>query len=167
MSCFVMKTESLASIAAFTADALNQIEMGNGNTYGPLPSYDLPRVFRNLGAYNITFHMFDSKAMFRLLYALNVSAWNGRYDETESIIAPKLDPDNYRIHKCFDYLGAGKYRVQGWEAQIAGMIDCWLCQTCEDATRDNPLRDAMEELNKSIAVFIVHNQLSYTWGRPV
>jgi len=167
MSCFVMNPESLATIAGFTADLLDQAKYHN-NTFGISPPCDLTQRFTELGAYNKRDGVFSAGAIYVMLYKLNFEAfhncYNGRHDEDYPAAAPNLKIHEHRIHKPFVYLERGKYQVQGWEPTMAGLIDTWLYQTCERGTKDSPLRNAMQQLNSRIYAFIVQNHPSYAWG---
>lgn len=51
--------------------------------------------------------------------------------------------------------------------QLAKLLDFWLYQTAEDATRSDPLRLAMAEFRDNLYSFIVMNSPQYVetrWG---
>jgi len=107
--------------------------------------------------------------IYRKLYAVNVRAYNGRYESHEEPAdeeAPAINVKKYAIHRPAEYR-EHSFAIFPWHYQLAKLIDCWLYQTLEDATRADPLRLAMEEFRDGIYHFIVQHSPEYMdarWG---
>jgi len=160
-----MNAEHLATVAVFTADLLNQGKCHSKN-FGIQPPSSLAQCLTESGACNRG--IFSAPSIYAMLYNLNVEAfhnrYDGRYDDEVPQTPPSLKIKEYSIHKPAITLETGKYKIQGWEASIAGLVDSWLYQTHEHGTKNSPLRGAMQSLKNSIYTFIVQNQPSYVWG---
>ena len=159
MSCFVMNPESLAALANTVEMLLNCVN--SGGLYLSRSLYAALKDCRNSGGYS-------AEAIYRKLYAVNVAAYNGRYPEDicEEPEAPKLDMSKYVFHKKTRYRDHGVV-VAPWHYHLAKLLDCWLYQTAEDATGDDPFRLAMEKFADALYTFIVTHNPQYqsvTWG---
>ncbi len=112
---------------------------------------------------------FSAEAIYRRLYALNVRAYNGRYDGYQEPCdeeAPYVDISRYIIHHEPEYR-QNRFKVSQWHYQLAMLLDFWLYQTLEDATRNASLRLVMEEFRDNLYCFIVQNSPQYAaerWG---
>ena len=144
MSCFIMNPEPLAAIANAVETRLNV-----GYDYWGFEAPD--GLFRELEDCKSSCTYY-AEPISLSLYALNVRAYNGRYSSHE-------EPEDQN-------LGAGaRFAVRPWHFQLAKLLDCWLYQTAEDATRSDPLRLAMQEFRDNLYSFIVLNSPEYAAGR--
>lgn len=163
MSCFIMNPEPLAAIANAVETRLNV-----GYDYWGFEAPD--GLFRELEDCKSSCTYY-AEPIYQRLYALNVRAYNGRYsshEEPEDETAPTIDGSKYTVHHGPEYqnLGAGaRFAVRPWHFQLAKLLDCWLYQTAEDATRSDPLRLAMQEFRDNLYSFIVLNSPEYAAGR--
>ena len=158
MSCVVMNPEPLAAIANAVETRLNC----NYDFWG----FEAPdSLYRELDDCKTSCTYF-SEAIYRKLYSLNVRAYNGRYnghEEPEDEVAPTIDVNSYTVHHGPEYQKRGDgtgttFAVCQWHYQLAQLLDCWLYQTAEDATRSDPLRLAMAEFRDGLYHFIVQHQ---------
>ncbi len=169
MSCLVMKREPLAALANAVEARLNC----NYDFWGFEAPDSLYRELRD--CYKPTLR-YCAEDIYRRLYALNIRAYNGRYSSHEEPAdeeAPTIDGSKYIVHHGPEYQsrsnGTGTtFAVRQWHYQLAQLLDFWLYQTAEDATRSDPLRLAMAEFRDSLYSFIVQHSPQYTalqWGR--
>lgn len=155
MSCFVMNPEPLAAIANAVETRLNC----NYNYWGfeaPASLYDALRDCK-------TSRTYFAEEIYKKLYAVNVRAYNGRYEghaEPGGEEAPTIDMSKYILHHPPEYC-KNSFAVCLWHYQLAKLLDCWLYQTSEDATRADPLRLAMGEFRDSLYSFIVMHSPQY------
>lgn len=165
MSCVVMNPEPLAAIANAVETRLNC----NYDFWG----FEAPdSLYRELDDCKTSCTYF-SEAIYRKLYSLNVRAYNGRYnghEEPEDEVAPTIDVNSYTVHHGPEYQKRGDgtgttFAVCQWHYQLAQLLDCWLYQTAEDATRSDPLRLAMAEFRDGLYHFIVQHSPEYINGR--
>lgn len=159
MSCFVMNPEPLAAIANAVETRLNC----GYNYWGfeaPGSLYDALQDCK-------TSYTYFAEEIYKKLYAVNVRAYNGRYashEEPADEEAPTIDGSKYIIHRPPEYREHG-FAVRPWHYQLAKLLDCWLYQTLEDATHNDPLRLAMKEFRDNLYRFIVRNSPEYTAGQ--
>ncbi len=168
MSCLVMKREPLAALANAVEARLNR-----GYDFWGFEAPD--SLYHELRDCR-TVCRFSAKSIYRRLYALNIRAYNGRYEghqEPGDEEAPDVDISRYFIHHEPEYQNCGDgtgttFAVCQWHYQLAQLLDFWLYQTAEDATRSDPLRLAMAEFRDSLYSFIVQHSPQYAalqWGR--
>ena len=161
MSCFVMNPEPLAALA-------NAIEARLNCDYGYWGFEAPDSLYRELDGCRRAF-LYSAEEIYRRLYAVNVRAYNGRYaahEEPEDEEAPEIDVSKYIVHHGPKYREHG-FAVQPWHYQFAKLLDCWLYQTLEDATHNDPLRLAVKDFRNTLHSFIVANNQEYTtaqWG---
>lgn len=161
MSCKVMNLEPLAALANAVEDRLNC----DLDFWGFEAPDSLRRELKDCQSSGL----FAAEDIYRRLYALNVRAYNSRYrnqQEPGDEEAPTIDGSNYVVHHGPKYREHG-YAVCPWHYQLAQLLDCWLYQTSESATRSNPLRLAMGEFRDNLYHFIIRNNPHYfsvRWG---
>lgn len=161
MSCMIMNPESLAALANAVETRLNC----NYNYWG----FDVPdSLYREFDDCKAPYTYY-AENIYRKLYAVNVRAYNGRYNGHEEPIdeeAPPIVMSKYIVHHPPEYREHG-FAVRNWHFQLAKLLDFWLYQTAEDATRNDPLRLAMRDFQDKLYRFIVQNSPQYTeerWG---
>jgi len=156
-----MNLESLAALANAVECRLNC----NYDFWG----FDAPSsLYRELKECQIA-HLYCAEDIFRKLYMLNVKAYNGRYEGHQKSVEegiPTIDGSKYIVHHRPEYREHG-FAVRPWHYQLANLLDFWLYQTEEDATKNDPLRLAMAEFRDRLYYFIVRNSPEYfilRWG---
>lgn len=163
MSCFVMKKETLAALANAVESLLNS----GYNYWGFEAPYSLVRALNDCWVSGIYLEYY----IYLRLYTVNICAYNGRYVNREEQVdegVPDIDMSKYILHRPPKYREHG-FAVCPWHYHFAKILDCWLYQTSEDATRKDPLRRAMVELRDVLFRFIVQNSPQYVdvqWGEP-
>ena len=161
MSCMIMGYEPLAALANAVETRLNV-----GYSYWGFEAPD--SLYHELADCKRSCTYF-SEQIYKRLYALNVRAYNGRYanhEEPADEEAPAIDVNRYTVHHGPEYREHG-FAVRPWHFQLAKLLDFWLYQTAEDATRSDPLRLAMQEFSDNLYSFIIHNSPEYVavrWG---
>lgn len=157
MSAFILNPEIIAGLAAYI-DTLNYV----GFDY---LGYSIPRELHD--ALNLEKSTNNEKHIFNALYSLNVKAVNGRYPDTEPTPEFCDMPKNYpTLHHPQEWSN-GHAIIKPWHYRLLKTLQCFNYQCCEDATRNDPLFLALEELEKTIVFYIVQNQEEYTkapWG---
>ena len=155
MSAFILNPEKIAALADYI-DTLNYVGF---DYFG----YSIPQALNH--ALQLTTRTGNEKKIFNALYSLNVRAVNGRYNNNEQETIEK--PTQYPvIYHPKDY-GNGHDIIRPWHYQLLKTLQCFIYQCCEDATINDPLYKALEELEKTIAFYIVQNQDAYynaQWG---
>lgn len=162
MSCFVMNKEPLAALANAVETRLNC----DYNYWG----FEAPSsLYRELADCKTSCTYF-AEPIYRKLYSVNVRAYNGRYAgrpaEPGDEEAPDVDVSRYIVHHRPEYREHG-FAALPWHYHLAKLLDCWLYQTLEDATKNDPLRLAMAEFRDGLYHFIIQNSPEYTavqWG---
>lgn len=161
MSCLVMNPEPLAALANAVETRLNC-----GYDYWGFEAPD--SLYHELSDCKTSCTYF-SEPIYRRLYALNIRAYNGRYashEEPADEEAPDIDVNQYTVHHGPEYREHG-FAVRPWHYQLAMLLDFWIYQTSEDATRSDPQRLAMKEFRDSLYCFIIQNSPQYVdirWG---
>lgn len=161
MSCFIMECKALAAIANATASLLK-----DGFNYWGFPAE--PELYE---ACTSCLQGTDlAKSIYQKLYAINVAAYAGRYEDHQEVLmssaALDIDVSPYKIHeprKIHNYHGV----VFAWHYKLAKLIDCWLYQTAEYDTVNDPLRAGMQTFKNSLYNYIVMNNDIYEqagWG---
>lgn len=109
MSCMVMKSEPLAALANAVETRLNC-----GYDFWGFEAPDsLYRELRDCKP----LHLYYSTPIYRKLYALNVRAYNGRYEgheEPGDEEAPDIDVNEYTVHRGPEYREHG-FAVCSWQ----------------------------------------------------
>lgn len=151
MSCLMMDSKPLAALANAVEARLNY----DYNYWG----FEAPdSLFLELEdcKSSCTYH---AGPIYRRLYALNARAYDGRYKDHEGPAgreAPDVDVSRYVVHRGPEYRENG-FAVRPWHYRLARILDCWLYQTAESGTWDDPLRLAMEEFRDGLFRFVVTN----------
>ena len=164
MSCLIMNPEPLAAIANAAETLLNC----GYEYFGFDPSARMHDAFRDCR----TGGSYDAEGIYKKLWAVNAAAYNGRYalmdDELADETAPVIYVFCYKVHQRPEY-AEHHHAVRPWHYHLAKLLDFWLYQTAEDATRDDPIRAAMLDFQRSLFAFIVQRSDEYDnappWGR--
>lgn len=162
MSCMIMSKEPLAALA----NAVETLLTCGYDFFGfdaPDSLFNAARDCRNMG-------LFSADALYRRMYALNIAAYNGRYADHEQPMddeAPDVDLSKYMVHRPPEY-AEHHHAVRPWHYHLAKLLDFWLYQTSEDATRYDDFVVAMRELRDCLFQFVVQRSSEYDrygWGR--
>lgn len=156
MSAFIMNPVSIAQLAEYIS-ALNYVGY---DFFG----YSIPESLNN--ALNLT-RAADERKIFNALYALNVKAVNGRYNDNTPDTAemPKEYKTLFHV-KAWDGKN-GIYKIEPWHYQLLKRLQCFIYQCTEDATINDPLYKALKDLEHTIIYFIATNSPEYSraiWG---
>lgn len=158
MSCFVMQDRALATIAETVSAVCN---MGF-NYFG----FDVPRSLADaVESCRDRYGYCKEEKLYTALYALNVRAYAGRYNRPEDLTAPAYSPAKLiEPRECVDH----HEKIKPWHYQLAKLLDCYLYQTAEDATTEDPMRKGLADLLRTLQAFIVRNSNEYhsaaEWG---
>lgn len=162
MSCIIMNHEALAVLA----NAIEHRLVYSHDYWGvETPGSLFPALCDCMNPGRI----FSGEAIYIKLYMLNVQAHNECYKEHEKPAieqAPDIDIAAYRIHHRAEYQER-HFVIQPWHYYLARLLDFWIYQTNEKATRNAPLRLAVLEFRDSLYEFIVMNSPPYydvRWG---
>ena len=164
MSCMIMNPEPLAAIANAAETLLNC----GYEYFGFAPSARMHDAFHDCR----TGGSYDAEGIYKKLWAVNAAAYNDRYtlmaDELADEAAPVIDGSCYKVHRQPEYADH-HHAVRHWHYRLAKLLDFWLYQTAEDATRNDPVRAAMLDFRESLFEFIVQRSEEYddapAWGR--
>jgi len=161
MSCFVMNKEPLAALA----NAVEDRTRCGYNYWG----FEAPASLYEALADCRTSYTYSAEKIYHRLYAVNVQAYNGHYGNHEEPVdeeAPTVDVSRYIVHRPPEYR-EHSFAVRPWHYQLAKLLDCWLYQTAEVMTHQDPLRLAIAEFCDNLYSFIVTHSPEYTaarWG---
>lgn len=118
--------------------------------------------------YSATRRRYNAIGIAEDLYRLNMCAYNSRYPSTgDPDMFPLPDfPQEYSIRQAPDF--DRPLTPRPWHYQLCKMLDCWLYQTDEDATRADLLRVAVADFRAALADAIVTHTAAYErceWGK--
>lgn len=151
MSCFVMDDRAVSAIA----NTIDTLLFVGYNYFG----FECPESLRE-ALHGCT----GAKKIYTALYKTNLQAYNGRYRESIEEI-PEFT-DDCEIKKRPEYKDH-HYVVQPWHYQFAKLVDCYIYQLEEEATRNSPILAGMKDLREALFRFIVGNSDEYQaapWG---
>lgn len=161
MSCYVMKADSIRKIAYSIADILNHLHASPDCTItsDAATAAKLPHAFSR---YFSRVRWYNGEGIAEDLHRINMLAYCGRYrEDPETGVYPIIGaPEDLSIVKRAEY-GEHSEIPQPWHYELAGLLDCWLYQTAEDATINDPLRLALQNFSAALKSGIV--QHSPTW----
>lgn len=158
MSCFVMEPRAIAALARGLESVLT-----SGYNYA---GFEAPATLAEaLEDCRDKYGFYEEEHIFTALYNLNMSAFVGRYKENfES--APDWPEKVPRLLKRPAYNGYWQPGADYWK--YYKLLDCFIYQTSEDATRDNALYKALLDFSRVLAAYLVRNCAAYDaaeWGR--
>ena len=111
--------------------------------------------------------LYDYNAIYLRLYALNESAYTGRY--RSSIYSTSSIPDKPYVTHLVEprQWKDGHETLLPWHYTFCKMIDCLIYQISEDTTEDAPLTLALIDFSRVYKSFLVVNTDEYNrapWG---
>lgn len=165
MSCFVMKPESIKTIACTMEDIFNDFNVFFGAfdfAFSKIKEANNDIFKMKYGVY-----VLNKNELYNALMKLNLKAYNGRYWRWCGEEYPLFsEVDSGSIHECFEVCD-NRYVVGEWLYHLAKLLDCYLYQTAEDGTDKDDFRLALVEFNKAVKEYIVVHSTTYNkfeWG---
>lgn len=169
MSCFVMKSERIATLAAYIATVLNQTNF----------SLCIPEDGLHQFA-DCTFPdektLFDEEKIYRKMYLFNVEAYRERYrvepnEYPDFVLVPDFRPDRASLPPRIWNKGC-QWKIGNWTItpehySLLKSFDCYLYQTAEGKCLDSEFRKELKFLRDDLQSFIVFNTPEYInakWG---
>ena len=156
MSAFILDAKRIASLAEFIT-TLNNV----GFDFFGFSIPESLNIALDCGRFA------KESEIFNKLYAFNVEAVNGRYNE-ENITSAEM-PKNYKtLYKFREYDFENRIEIiEPWHYELYKLLQCFIYQCCEDQTYNTPLYKALQELENRLAQYIVMNNINYSkadWG---
>ena len=164
-----MNPDSIRKIAYTLADILDACNYSKEYSIAcnAMQSSNLPKVLRI--AYNVKARFYSGEMIAEILHRINAQAYAGRYNEPDVIplpIFPGRSPANRSLYRSSEYEMHHEI-PQEWHYHLANLLDCWLYQTAEDASRDCLERQAVLVFRNNLMREIVQNSPEYNkfrWG---
>lgn len=162
MSSFMMKTESIATIADFSSTVFND---KNNNTHMVIQG-DTYTTIENIQPQKSYIKTTSIKAVYVALSEMNCNALNQRYIHDDRA-EPEQFPKDYNHFEI-----AGNYRDGAFEIpisyyQLLKSIDCYLYQCSEGNVPELALYKAVKNIRAILANWIIRNTTAYNeakWG---
>lgn len=133
MSCFIVEPECIQAQAAFIAAILNA-PTGYNDRYRISADDALKGVFKDCRGRT----GYDAHKIYRMLYIMNLRAYNGRYK------------DNIKEFARYEPTAAPTDLLR-----LYSYIDCYLYQCAEDPVYNTPLYNVIENLQSRLAKTII------------
>lgn len=143
MSCFMLSSTHIATVANGLAFLLNREEMSSLAT--------APELFE-------VFTDYDEHEIFRALYRLNEAAYNSRYHENETSLPVMPDNAPRLLHRLAYH---GHYILDNDFFQYLKLLDAFIYQCDEQATANTNLQKALTETASSLYAFAVQQSTKY------
>ena len=166
MSCFIMNHDSIRKIGHTLADILDACELSNTVSIATsaAEAADLPRVFWR---YYSRTRGHNAEGIAEDLHTINARAYAGRYrEEGLEPFEPSHSYKRKSIYRPAQYEGHTE-SPQEWHYHLVSLLDCYLYQTAEDATRHDPKRFALQDFAAALSRQIVQHSEPYNrnrWG---
>lgn len=169
MSSFMMKAESIATIADFISTVFND---KNNNTHMAIQGESYTTI-EKLQPQNSYIKTVSIKAVYNALSEMNCNALNQRYihdDKAEPEQFPK-DYNHFEVAKK-TILTIGNYKDGAFEIpisyyQLLKSIDCYIYQCSEGNVPESALYKAVDDIRAMLANWIIRNTIAYNaanWG---
>lgn len=159
MSCIQLSEKHIAAVAHGLAFILN----GAGGMCHLAASHELPELYDALSACRYP-HDFlvDDRKVYAVLYKLNEAAYEGRYNvepcnADEFPAMPQTFPRLLHLLPWDD----GRYTIDPDFYAFAKLLDSFIYQCNEDATRNSPVLKALSATSRALYAFIVQNAADY------
>ena len=162
MSCMMMTDQAHATLA----NTLEFILNSGFNRFG----FDAPdSLFTALDDCKDVAGFYQAEKIFRRLYDLNARAYNGRYMDASHISPADFIPDFPSVPPLVQDRQRENFheKLLPWHYKLAKLVDCLIYQACEDATRNDPLLQALVDFKRVFFAFLVTNTDDYDaapWG---
>lgn len=169
MSCFIMNAESIRKIGYTLADILDSCIYNNEFSIATNAAQcsDLAKAFQI--AYSVKHRVYWGEMIAEILHRINAKAYAGRYNEPDEMPFPEYPGRNTpprSLYRRSEYAEHTEH-PQEWHYHLAALLDCWLYQTEEDASRDCPERLAIKAFCKALSREIIQHSPEYNlhrWG---
>lgn len=165
MSCFIMRPESIRTLANTLESVFNAAAFVPEHTITTAAVCET--TLCNAFADCIRCQCYDGEMIAAALYRLNTQAYGTRYKESvDSELPPEVAGTARSLFDRAVFVDHME-RPREWHYHLASLLDCWLYQTGEDATRKDEKRIALEEFNRSLKCMIVSHSEQYgrhRWG---
>lgn len=166
MSCFVMKPERIATLAAYIAYVLNR------NEFTLYPEDGLYQFADCTLPDETTF--FDEEKIYRKMYLFNVEAYRERYPDEPNEnpdFVPEFRPDRAAVPPKIWHRGdsrkIGYWTITPEHYALFKSLECYLYQTAEGKCLDSDFRKELKFLRDDLQSFIVFNTPEFVlaeWG---
>lgn len=158
MSCFIMSTQSHATLA----NALEYILNSGFNRFG----FEVPdSLHKALQGCRDRYSFYCAGEIYNRLYRLNARAVDARYKHagvSPVPMMPEVPPlieERQRVNH--------HEKLLPWHYKFCKLLDCLIYQASEDATRNDPLLLALIDFSRIYKSFLVTNTEEYNaapWG---
>lgn len=167
MSCMMLTEKQIATLAATLATMYNIGLAQGGSSYEnfgiDMDGMKWTYVLKDEGCLNHD-NTCDGQKLARLLYRANMAAYNGRYDEHQAEDIPEEAWAEYFKPYCYNrglthYAPWGnnqRHELAQWHFDFSILLDHYLYQLEEDATRDSELFKVMSGLSATVKSCIVY-----------
>lgn len=159
MSCIQLSKKHIAAVAHGLAFILN----GAGGMCHLAASSELPELYDALSACRYPHDFFvDDRKVYAVLYKLNEAAYEGRYNVEPG--SPDEFPAMPQIFPRLLHLlpwDNGRYNVDSDFYAFTKLLDSYIYQCSEDATRNNPVLKALSGTSRALYAFIAQNAAEY------
>lgn len=162
MSSFMMRTESIATIADFISTVFND---KNNNTHMAIQG-DTYTTIENLQPQNSYIKTVSIKAVYNALSEMNCNALNQRYMHDDKA-EPEQFPKNYNRFEIAGNYKDGAFEIPTSYYQLLKSIDCYMYQCSEGNVPNSALYKAVEDIRATLVNWIIRNTVAYNnayWG---
>ena len=162
MSSFMVKSETIATIADFISTVFND---KNNNTRMAIQDNAYTTI-EKLQPQNSYIKTVSIKAVYAALSEMNCNALNQRYihgDKAE----PEQFPKDYNHFEIARNYHDGAYEIPASYYQLLKSIDCYLYQCSEGNVPESALYKAVQSIRNTLANWIIRNTTAYNaanWG---
>ena len=162
MSSFMVKSETIATIADFITTVFND---KNDNTHMAIQG-DTYTTIEKLQPQNSYIKTVSIKAVYNALSEMNCNALNQRYihgDKAE----PEQFPKDYNHFEIASNYHDGAFEIPASYYQLLKSIDCYLYQCSEGNVPNSALYKAIEDIGATLANWLIRNTTAYNvanWG---
>ena len=164
MSCFIMRTESIYTLGNTLESVFNAALHSFSCT---IATDACPNALLDAFADCVRCQSFDGVQIADVLYRINAMAYAGRYKKPVDDELPPCPDGAGRSLYARPVIEIHRERPQDWHYHFAALLDCWLYQTNEDATRDDIRRTMLSDFARNLKCLLVTHSMQYSkhpWG---
>ncbi len=165
MSYFVMRPESIWQLANTLESIMNAATFSNTCTLTTAATCSTPMCNAFTDCASLSGTDYDAEPIAAALWEINNAAYAGRYRVPETPPLPEYVAGTGRSLCALPVFIDHAERPQPWHYHLCRLLDCWLYQTNEDATRNNKKRIALEAFTRNLKCLLVSHAPEYTAGR--